>query len=129
MNTISGVIDGAEALWPHNQTVAGFDPDLDAAIMRALDNNRQPVFDASEDGGYIEAMPQVRLLFVKEDPAPVPFLDVLEAERLPRMEGPCDRCLTDTAPVARLWLPTGGSIVQVECCFACVGELPGLTWR
>ena len=128
-NNMTGVLHGAERLWPHNDTVSGFDPLLYAAVETALSNNTDPIWERGMAEGFIEAMPQVRLIFVKTDPAPMPFLDALEADRQCNIYAPCDRCGDHVVPTARLWLPAGGSIVQVECCDSCQRDLPGLVWR
>lgn len=124
------ILDAALELWPHNEFVTSYDTDVNDAILRALDNNTAPEFDRSDmsPDAMTAHVPQVRLLFVKEDPAPVPLLDVLMAETLPMLTGPCDRCLADVTPVARLWVPAGASVIQIECCSSCVADLPDSRW-
>lgn len=123
-------------MWPHNSDVVAFDVATENAVRIAFAGNTLPTFlpgDGSDEAKSAHR-PTVRLLFVKHDRAPLDFLSAYAADHLPRMTGPCDRCLTPkSAPVARLWVPTGGSIVQVECCMDCWTDLNSsfndLVWR
>jgi len=125
MNAVTAALEDARTLWPHNGLVVGFDLATANAVQQALHGNTVPVYCRENDS--LEARdhhrPQVRLLYVDAELAPANFLDMLHAHQLPTLRGACDRCCKQANPVARLWVPAGGSIVQVGCCFGCWNEL------
>lgn len=135
MNAVTAALEDARTLWPHNDLVVGFDLATANAVQQALQGNTVTVYCRENDS--LEARdhhrPQVRLLYVDAELAPANLLDMLHANQLPTLRGTCDRCCKQVTPVARLWVPAGGSIVQVGCCFECWNELnhsfADLVWR
>lgn len=132
MNTSNGVellmvVTDCQALWPHNEWVIN-DELIDAAVQRGLGNAAVTVGEEA-DG----AQPHPRLVMVKEDLTACSLIEALVRNVLWYMHEPCDRCQRQCQPVSRLWVPAGGSVVQVECCADCQRELdddyPDLVWR
>ena len=61
------------------------------------------------------------LLFADETHPPMPLLEAVLEDPLPRPESrSCDRCANSTRTITdRLWIPSGASVVVLALCWSC----------
>jgi hypothetical protein len=129
---IEGVFKEVTTVWSHNDLLVE-DPAVEAAVLNALDGRVTDVEELSNLVGDGEPEVSVRARLIPSDRR-YAAMDLLEAITQPRaMVGCCGLCLANQ-PVRRLWIPAGGSVVEIAACASCATRLdnafvPAPVWR
>ncbi|MCW2526043.1 MAG: hypothetical protein JWM76_903 [Pseudonocardiales bacterium] len=118
---VETVFTEVTTIWPHNRLLTE-DPAVEAAVLNALDGR---ITDSEEVANLVRhatAALSVRARLIPSDRR-YTAMDLVEAMVHPRaMAGSCGLCLVNE-PARRLWIPAGGSVVEIATCETCAERL------